>query len=156
MVWLTVNGRPTEVAADDDTPLLWLLRETLGLTGTKVGCTSGQCGACSVLVEGRAARSCQLPANSLGDQRITTVEGLGGPLAERLKAAWIAHQVPQCGYCQPGMLVSAVALLSATPEPTPAEIAATLTNLCRCGTFDRISAAIRQASQPPAPPPPQP
>ena len=143
---LTVNGRAEVLPADLDPamPLLWVLRDVLGLTGTKFGCGIGACGACTVLVDGQAVRSCVTPLASVAAKRVTTIEALGS--AERphaLQKAWVLHQVPQCGYCQSGMLMAAAALLAANRSPSDAEIDAAITNICRCGTYPRIRAAIR-------------
>ena len=145
---LAVNGRPRRVRSEADKPLLWVLREDLGLTGTKFGCGAAQCGACTVHVDGAAARCCVLPAQSLAGRRITTIEGLAGEARGRaLQGAWIAHQVPQCGYCQSGMLMAAAALLADHPAPSDAQIDAAMTNLCRCGTYPRVRAAIHTAAR---------
>lgn len=147
---LQINGRPHEVpdeAVDPSMPLLWVLRDVLQLTGTKFGCGIAACGACTVRVDGRAVRSCVTPLASVAGRSIQTIEGLGTPQAPHpLQAAWIAHQVPQCGYCQSGMLMAAAALLESTPEPTDAQIDAAITNLCRCGTYPRVREALRTAA----------
>ena len=143
---LTVNGAAHALDVDPDTPLSWVLRDHLGLTGTKFGCGAALCGACTVHVDGEAARACAIPVSALGDARVTTIEALGGERLHRLQQAWIDLQVPQCGYCQPGFLMAAAALLAQNPEPTDAEIEASITNLCRCGTYARIKAAIRRAA----------
>lgn len=146
---LNINGRPRTAAVDNDTPLLWVLRDELGMTGTKFGCGAGICGACTVHVDGAPLRSCVTPAAALADRRITTIEGLAAAAPDHgaaLQRAWIAHQVPQCGYCQSGMLMAAAALLAATPKPTDAQIDAAMTNLCRCGTYPRVKAAIKTAA----------
>ena len=151
---LEVNGRAHPVKASAETPLLWVLRDELGLTGSKYGCGVGQCGACTVLADGQAIRSCQTPLAALAGVRISTIEGLGG--AHPLQAAWISHDVPQCGYCQSGQLMSAAALLARNPHPSDAEITAAMEgNICRCGTYQRIHAAIKAvaggtAAAPPA------
>jgi len=138
-----VNGRPVTLHADDDTPLLWVLREELGLTGTKFGCGIAACGACSVHIDGAVTRSCSVPVAAVAGKAITTIEGLGSASAlHPLQAAWIAHQVPQCGYCQSGQLMAAAALLAQSPHPSDAEIDAAMTNICRCATYPRIRAAI--------------
>jgi isoquinoline 1-oxidoreductase alpha subunit len=142
---LTINGEQREVAAAPDTPLLWVLRDELKLTGTKYGCGIAQCGACTVHVDGAPARSCQLPIESLDGVKITTIEGLGG--THPVQEAWIRHDVPQCGYCQSGQIMSAVALLDANPKPAPADIDAAMSgNICRCGCYGRIRAAIKDAA----------
>ena len=138
-----VNCRPVTLHADDDTPLLWVLREELGLTGTKFGCGIAACGACSVHIDGAVTRSCSVPVAAVAGKAITTIEGLGSASAlHPLQAAWIAHQVPQCGYCQSGQLMAAAALLAQSPHPSDAEIDAAMTNICRCATYPRIRAAI--------------
>ena len=143
MTKFTVNGRPVEVAGDPDTPLLWVLREDLGLTGTKFGCGVAMCGACTVHVDGQPARSCSLPVSAAEGRAVTTIEGLA---PHAVQAAWIAEQVPQCGYCQSGMIMAAAALLKARPHPTDAEIDAAITNICRCGTYARVRKAIHRAA----------
>ncbi|WP_439594562.1 (2Fe-2S)-binding protein [Falsiroseomonas sp.] len=147
MIEITVNGAPRQVDVEADTPLLWVLRDTLGLTGTKYGCGVAQCGACTVLVDGAAMRSCQVPVDSVAGQRITTIESVeADPVGAKLVAAWVALDVPQCGYCQSGQLMAATALLKETPKPSEADIAVAMTNLCRCGTYNMIAAGIRQAA----------
>jgi isoquinoline 1-oxidoreductase alpha subunit len=141
-----VNGERRRVDADPDMPLLWVLRDLLGLTGTKYGCGIGACGACTVLIEGRAARSCVLPASAASGKNVRTIEGLGAQGLHPLQRAWIGHQVPQCGYCQSGMLMAAAALLKRTPRPTDADIDDAMTNICRCGTYNRVRAAIHAAA----------
>lgn len=144
---LTVNGQSVEHDAEPDTPLLWVLREHLGLTGTKYGCGVAQCGSCTVHVDGAAVRSCVVPVSSLtAQQRITTIEGLGQATPHALQKAWIELDVPQCGYCQSGMLMAAAALLQRVPKPTDAQIDEAMTNICRCGTYSRIKAGIRMAA----------
>ncbi len=139
----SVNGKPVTFHVDDDTPLLWALREELGLTGTKFGCGIAACGACSVHLDGEVVRSCSVPVGTVAGKSITTIEGLGTPEAPHaLQTAWIAHQVPQCGYCQSGQLMAAAALLSHSPRPTDAQIDAAMTNICRCATYVRIREAI--------------
>lgn len=143
---LNVNGSEREAEVAADTPLLWVLRDHLGLTGTKYGCGGGYCGACTVHVDGSAVRSCQLPAGNLGDSRITTIEALA-ETHPALLDVWVANNVAQCGYCQPGQLMSAAALLDANSAPTDADIDAAMAgNLCRCGTYGRIRAAIGEAA----------
>jgi isoquinoline 1-oxidoreductase alpha subunit len=144
-----VNGRPVNVNSPPDTPLLWVLRDELGLTGTKYGCGVAQCGACTVLADGNPVRSCQLPVSAIGAAKITTIEGLGG--AHPLQQAWVKLDVPQCGYCQSGQIMSAVALLQTTPKPDDAAIDAAMDgNICRCGAYQRIRAAIKEAAAAPA------
>lgn len=145
---LFVNGRPRVVEAAPETPLLWALRDVLGLTGTKFGCGVGQCGACTVLVDGDAVRSCQTPVASLAGRRIQTIEGLSPDGTHPLQRAWLESEVSQCGYCQPGQLMAAAALLAKHPRPTDAEIDAAMSDvLCRCGTYNRIRRAIRRAAE---------
>jgi len=147
MVNLTINGRQHAIDAEPDTPLLFVLRDTLGLTGTKYGCGIGQCGACTVLLDGQATRSCQVPIESVGTQPVATIEAVEqGAVGRKVVAAWVALQVPQCGYCQSGQVMAATALLQQTPRPTDADIADAMTNLCRCGTYNAIAAAVRQAA----------
>ena len=144
---LTVNGQTHEVDVDPDTPLLWVLRDTLGLTGTKYGCGIAQCGACTVHVDGTATRSCSVPVSAVEGSQITTIEGLsanGG--LHPVQRAWIAHDVPQCGYCQSGMIMTVAALLKENPQPSDADIDAAVTNICRCGTYARIRTAIHTAA----------
>jgi isoquinoline 1-oxidoreductase alpha subunit len=145
---LTINGQPHEVDVDSDTPLLWVLRDTLGLSGTKYGCGIAQCGACTVHIDGVATRSCSVPVSIAEGTQITTIEGLStnGDL-HPVQRAWIAHDVPQCGYCQSGMIMAVAALLKEKPQPSDAEIDAAITNICRCGTYARIRAAIHTATQ---------
>ncbi len=143
---LNINGHNRRISADADTPLLWVLREDLGLTGTKFACGAGQCGACTVHLDGEALRCCVMPVEALAGRHITTIEGLSEHRSHVLQQAWIAHQVPQCGYCQSGMLMAAAALLNTTPQPTDQQIDAAITNLCRCGTYPRVRAAIHTAA----------
>jgi isoquinoline 1-oxidoreductase alpha subunit len=145
---LTVNGASREVDVDADTPLLWVLRDELKLTGSKFGCGIAQCGACTVHVDGSPMRSCQVPVSVVANRNVTTIEGVEGPEAEALRAAWVAHDVPQCGYCQSGQLMSAVALLKANRQPTDEMIDAAMQgNICRCATYVRIRAGIKAAAQ---------
>lgn len=148
---LLLNGRQVALPLDDadaDMPLLWALRDLLNLTGTKFGCGVAACGACTVHVDGRAVRSCVTPVSAVRGKPVRTIEGLGEPGAPHaLQRAWIAHQAPQCGYCQSGMLMAAAALLAVNPDPDDAAIDAAITNLCRCGTYPRIRAAIRTAAR---------
>ncbi|WP_044560287.1 (2Fe-2S)-binding protein [Azospirillum sp. B4] len=143
---LTVNGRAVVADVEGDTPLLWVLREELGLTGTKFGCGAALCGACTVHVDGVAVRSCSLPVEGAVGMPITTIEGLSADRSHPLQAAWIAEQVPQCGYCQSGMIMAAAALLREKSQPTDAEIDEAMTNLCRCGTYVRVRRAIKRAA----------
>ena len=145
MVSLKVNGKVHNVDAEPDTPLLWVLRDTIGLTGTKYGCGAGLCGACTIHVNGRAVRSCTLPAGKAEGQAITTIEGLGGQ--HPLQTAWVENSVPACGYCQSGQIMAAAALLTKKRRPTDADIKNEITNLCRCGTYLRIREAIRRAAE---------
>ena len=145
MIALAVNGKTYTVDVEDDTPLLWVLRDTIGLTGTKYGCGIAQCGACTVHLDGQATRSCQVPIGTIQGAKITTIEGLGG--THPLQAAWVRHDVPQCGYCQSGQLMSAAALLASKPRPTDQDIDDAMSgNICRCGTYQRIRAAIKDAA----------
>ncbi|MEP7384625.1 MAG: (2Fe-2S)-binding protein [Gemmatimonadota bacterium] len=147
MATLNVNGKPHEVTADPSTPLLWVLRDELDMTGTKFGCGIAQCGACTVHVNGVATRSCSLPLSAVGDKQITTVEGISPEGLHAVQEAWVELQVPQCGYCQSGQLMSAAALLEKNPNPTDADIDAAMNgNICRCGTYQRIRAAIHRAA----------
>ena len=146
-ITITVNGTPRSLDLEPDTPLLWAIRDTLGLTGTKFGCGMSLCGACTVHVNGRARRSCTLPISEADGTEVTTIEGLsdGGTL-HKVQQAWIDHQVPQCGYCQSGMIMAVVALLKDRPAPTDQEIDGTITNICRCGTFVRVRRAIHSVA----------
>jgi isoquinoline 1-oxidoreductase alpha subunit len=149
MTALTVNGNTYEVDVEPDTPLLWVLRDTLGLTGTKFGCGIAQCGACTVHIDGRAARSCLVPVDSVGAKKVTTIEALA-PADGKLhpvQQAWLDLDVPQCGYCQSGMLMAVVALLREKPKPTDADIDAAITNICRCGSYQRVRAAIHAVAE---------
>ena len=145
---LTINGKAFEIDAADDTPLLWAIRENAGLTGTKYGCGIAQCGACTVHIDGVATRSCQVPLNSVGNKKITTIEGLAenGKL-NKIQAAWLENDTPQCGYCQSGMIMAATALLAAKPNPTDEDIDAAMTNICRCGTYKQVREAIHAAAK---------
>jgi len=148
MISLTVNGEKREVDASPDTPLLWVLRDSLALTGTKYGCGISQCGACTVHLDGVPVRACVTPVAAAAGKQVTTIEGLASPVGRRLQEAWIAEQVPQCGYCQSGQLMAAAALLAKTPFPTNAEIDAAMSGvLCRCGTYQRIRRAIHRAAR---------
>jgi isoquinoline 1-oxidoreductase alpha subunit len=143
---LTVNGRSHPVDVQPGTPLLWVIRDTLGMTGTKFGCGVAACGACTVHVDGVATRSCSLPVEAAEGKKITTIEGLAPKSNHPLQRAWIAEQVPQCGYCQSGMLMAAAALLKQKPKPSAADIDANITNICRCGTYNRVRRAILRAA----------
>ena len=148
MIKLKVNGKPREVDVSPDMPLLWVLRETLGLTGTKYGCGMAQCGACTVHLEGEAVRSCVTPVSRAAGKEITTIEGLSDDLSHPLQAAWIAEDVPQCGYCQSGQIMSAAVLLRENTKPTDEDINDCMTgNICRCGTYQRIRRAIHRAAR---------
>ncbi len=145
---LKVNGKSLQVDVASDTPLLWVLRDNLQLVGTKYGCGIAQCGACTVNLNGAAARSCSVPVSAVGDKEITTIEGLSEEVDHPLQQAWIEHDVPQCGYCQAGQIMNAAALLKRNPNPTDAEIDAAMNgNICRCGTYLRIKAAIKTAAK---------
>ncbi len=147
MIEITVNGQTRRLDVEPDTPLLWALRDTLGLTGTKYGCGIAQCGACSVLVDGQAQRSCLVPVEAVAGAQVTTIEAIAeDPVGKRVVDAWVAGDVAQCGYCQSGQVVAATALLKQTPRPSAEEYAAAMTNLCRCGTYLDIAAAVRAAS----------
>lgn len=145
---LTINGRKQVVDVDPQTPVLWVLRDHLNLVGTKYGCGMAQCGACTVILEGNAVRSCSLPVSSVGEKEITTIEGISENGDHPVQKAWLEHDVPQCGYCQAGQIMSAVALLDKNPSPTDEEIESAMQgNICRCGTYLRIKAAIKTAAQ---------
>jgi isoquinoline 1-oxidoreductase subunit alpha len=147
MARIAVNGRLHDVDVDPDTPLLWVLRDTLGMGGTKYGCGIAQCGACTVHVDGAAMRSCALTISAVDGKAITTIEGLApNGVLHRVQKAWVDHDVPQCGYCQSGMIMAVAALLREKPSPSDAEIDAAITNICRCGTYQRIRAAIHAAA----------
>jgi len=148
MVRLSINGKTFNVDVDDNTPLLWAIREQVGLTGTKYGCGVAQCGACTVHIDGAPVRSCSFPVSAAAGKKITTVEGLaeGGKL-NKVQQAWIQHDVPQCGYCQSGMIMAVTALLKEKPKPTDADINAAITNICRCGTFQQVREAIHSISK---------
>ncbi|BET11867.1 (2Fe-2S)-binding protein [Pandoraea sputorum] len=142
-----LNGRPFVFDGEDDTPLLWVIRDAAGLTGTKYGCGIGACGACTVHIEGVATRTCVLPVSAVAGKRITTIEALSPARSHPIQQAWIANDVPQCGYCQSGMVMAAVALLDKHPHPTDAQIDEAMTNLCRCATYHRIREAIHDAAK---------
>jgi isoquinoline 1-oxidoreductase alpha subunit len=146
-VELQINGKAVQADAEADMPLLWVLRDVLNMTGTKFGCGVAACGACTVRVDGQPVRSCVTPVGSVVGKRIQTIESLGSPgKPHPVQAAWIAEQVPQCGYCQSGMLMAAAALLEKTPKPTDAQIDEAMTNICRCGTYQRVRVAIKRAA----------
>ena len=148
MISFTVNGNKQSVDVDADTPLLWVLRDTLGLTGTKFGCGIAQCGACTVHLDGAPVRSCSTPVSTVAGKAVTTIEGLSPNSSHPVQAAWIAEEVPQCGYCQSGQIMSAAALLAKNPRPSDADIDAAMSgNICRCGTYQRIRGAIHRAAQ---------
>jgi isoquinoline 1-oxidoreductase alpha subunit len=145
---IKVNGSSTQVDVDPDTPLLWVLRDSLGLTGTKFGCGVAQCGACTVFLEGKPLRSCSIPVSAIGDKEVTTIEGVSGRESEAIQKAWVARDVPQCGYCQSGQVMSATALLKKVPRPTDRDIDLAMNgNICRCATYVRIRAAIKDAAK---------
>ena len=147
MIKLTINGKASDVDADPDTPLLWVLREWVGMTGTKYGCGIAQCGACTVHLDGVATRSCQVPVGSVGTAQITTIEGLSPDgLTHPVQVAWLQHDVPQCGYCQSGQIMAVAAFLNTFPTPTDADIDKEISNICRCGTFQQVRAAIHAAA----------
>ena len=151
MLKLNVNGRTHQLDVEPEMPLLWVLRDHLNLTGTKYGCGIAMCGACTVHIDGEAVRSCTLPVSAAVGKRIVTIEGLSKTGLHRIQEAWIEHEVPQCGYCQTGMIMSAAALLEKTPQPSDADIDAAMTNLCRCGTYTRVKQAIHAVASQPAP-----
>jgi len=143
---LKINGEEHDLDVEPDAPLLWVIRDEVGLTGTKFGCGIAQCGACTVHVNGQAVRSCVTPVSMVAGTEITTIEGLGVDGTTAVQQAWIEHQVPQCGYCQSGMIMAVTALLKQNPKPSDEELGAAITNICRCGTYPRIRAAIHQAA----------
>ena len=148
MARFTLNGKPTQVDVDPGTPLLWVLREQVGLTGTKYGCGIAQCGACTVHVDGAAVRSCSIPVSEVEGKKLTTIEGLAkNGVLNKVQKAWLDHDVPQCGFCQAGMIMAVTALLSEKPKPTDADIDAAITNICRCGTFQQVREAIHAAAK---------
>ena len=147
MLTLRVNGKTYQVDAEPATPLLWVLRDSIGLTGTKYGCGIALCGACTVHVDGRATRSCVLPVSAVLNSEVTTIEGLSPDSQHPVQRAWIEHDVPQCGYCQSGQIMAVAALLARTPNPSNSDIHREITNICRCGTYQRILMAIRRAAE---------
>ena len=148
MAQLTINGETRNIEVDPETPLLWVLREQIGLTGTKFGCGIAQCGACTDHIDGVATRSCALPVSAVeSGQKIVTIEGLSEDGSHPVQQAWLALDVPQCGYCQAGMIMAAAALISSTPSPSDDDISAEITNICRCGTYNRVRAAIKLAAE---------
>jgi isoquinoline 1-oxidoreductase alpha subunit len=146
MIKLKVNGQTTTVDVSEDTPLLWVLRDSLGMTGTKYGCGLGLCGACTVHINGQPVRSCSVTVSSVGSAAVKTIEGLSPDRSTAVQRAWIAEQVPQCGYCQSGMIMAATALLERKRKPTDADIDEAMSNICRCGTYQRVRAAIHRAA----------
>ena len=146
MAKLNINGKVRDVEVESDTPLLWVIREQVGLTGTKYGCGVAQCGACTVHLDGEPVRSCSVPVSSAAGKRITTIEGLSRDSSHPVQKAWLALDVPQCGYCQSGQIMAAAALLRKNPNPTDNDIDAAMTNICRCGTYQRVRAAIHMAA----------
>ena len=147
MARLTVNGKAHDIDVDPDTPLLWVLREQLGMTGTKFGCGVAACGACTVHIDGAAVRSCAMPVSMVEGKKITTIEGLAANgVLHKVQQAWLEHDVPQCGYCQSGMIMAVVDLLNSKPKPTDADINANITNICRCGSFQQVREAIHAAA----------
>jgi isoquinoline 1-oxidoreductase subunit alpha len=148
MVSLNINGKSYQADVDPRTPLLWVLRDTLGLTGTKYGCGIAQCGACTVHIGGTAARSCSVPVSAVAGKPVTTIEGLAaGGVLHKVQQAWLDHDVPQCGYCQTGMIMAVAALLKDKPTPTDADIDDAITNICRCGTYQQVREAIHAAAK---------
>ena len=148
MARFTLNGKPTQVDVEPGTPLLWVLREQVGLTGTKYGCGIAQCGACTVHVNGAPVRSCSIPVSEVEGKSLTTIEGLAkNGVLNKVQKAWLEHDVPQCGFCQAGMIMAVTALLNEKPKPTDADIDAAITNICRCGTFQQVREAIHAAAR---------
>ena len=148
MARITINGKSHEFDVDPSTPLLWAIREQAGLTGTKYGCGIGQCGACTVHIDGQAVRSCSVPVSAAEGKKITTIEGVAAnDVLSKVQKAWLDHDVPQCGYCQPGMIMAVTALLKEKPKPSDADIDGAITNICRCGTFQQVRAAIHAAAK---------
>jgi isoquinoline 1-oxidoreductase subunit alpha len=146
MITIKVNGTPHQLDVEEEMPLLWVLREEIGLTGTKFGCGIAQCGACTVHIDGQAVRSCVTPIGTIDGAEITTIEGISPDSRHPVQQAWLAEEVPQCGYCQSGQIMAAVAYLKANPAPTDADIDANLTNICRCGTYERLRRAVHRAA----------
>jgi isoquinoline 1-oxidoreductase subunit alpha len=147
MVSITVNGKPYQLDVEDETPLLWVLRDEIGLTGTKYGCGIAQCGACTVHINGEAMRSCSVPIGTIDGAAVTTIEGLSTDSSHPVQRAWLEHDVPQCGYCQSGQIMAVAALLETKPKPSDAEINESITNICRCGTYERIRMAVHRAAE---------
>jgi len=147
MLSITVNGKLHQLDLEDETPLLWVLRDEIGLTGTKYGCGIAQCGACTVHVNGEAMRSCSMPIGTIDGVAITTIEGLSADSSHPVQRAWLEHDVPQCGYCQSGQIMAVAALLETNPKPSDAEINDAVTNICRCGTYERIRRAVHRAAE---------
>jgi isoquinoline 1-oxidoreductase alpha subunit len=148
MIQLNINGKSQQVDAEPNTPLLWVIREQAGLTGTKYGCGIAACGSCTVHIDGAPVRSCVMPVSAAAGKKITTIEGLAaGNVLHKVQKAWLDHEVPQCGYCQTGMIMAVVSLLKDKPKPTDADIDATITNICRCGTFNQVREAIHAAAK---------
>jgi isoquinoline 1-oxidoreductase alpha subunit len=148
MAVLNVNGKAVDYTADPETPLLWVLREQLGLTGTKYGCGIAQCGSCTVHIDGAPVRACSIPVNAVGTQKVVTIEAIAeNGMLNKIQKAWVELDVPQCGYCQSGMVMAATALLAAKPNPTDADIDEAMTNICRCGTYQQVRAAIHAAAK---------
>src|SRR5262245_30448085 len=148
MARMTINGKPYDLTVDPSTPLLWVIREQVGLTGTKYGCGVAQCGACTVHIDGSAVRSCVVPAAAAEGRQVTTIEGLAaGSTLHKVQQAWVDNEVPQCGYCQSGMIMAVAALLKDKPKPTDADISEGITNICRCGTFQQVREAIHAAAK---------
>jgi isoquinoline 1-oxidoreductase alpha subunit len=147
MIKLNVNGKITQVDVEPEMPLLWVLRDVLNLTGTKFGCGIAQCGACTVHIDGEPVRTCVMPVSAVAGKKITTIEGLSSHGLSAVQKAWIEHEVPQCGYCQSGMIMAATSLLQKTPKPTDAQIDAAMSNICRCGTYARVKTAIKSVAK---------
>jgi len=147
MVSITVNGKSYQLDVEDETPLLWVLRDEIGLTGTKYGCGIAQCGACTVHVNGEAMRSCSVPIGTIDGAAVTTIEGLSADSSHPVQRAWLEHDVPQCGYCQSGQIMAVAALLETNPKPSDGEINEAITNICRCGTYARIRTAVHRAAE---------